>query len=127
MGRLEVVSRRQRPPPPYTAAVTVDDLVLLGQWPRLAAQILRARLETASITVTAVWSDAPDVTGSLFVPPDQAEFANAVITELDVDDEVPDTSPHAYIVRLEEHLSAAAELLQELRTQLDALEAEERR
>jgi hypothetical protein len=113
---------------PYTAAVTVDDLVLLGQWPRLAAQILRARLETAGITVTAVWSDSTaDTTGALYVPADQAEFAEAVITELDVDDEVPDTSPHAYIVRLEEHLSAAAELLQELRTQLDALEAEERR
>ena len=107
--------------------MAVDDLVLLGQWPRLVAQILRARLETASITVTAEWSDAPDATGSLFVPPDQAEFANAVITELDVDDEVPDTSPHAYVVRIEEHLSAVAELLQELRTRLDALEGDDRR
>ena len=35
------------------------DLVEIGEWPRLAAQILRARLETAGITVMARWSGAP--------------------------------------------------------------------
>ena len=40
-----------------------------------------------------------------------------------VDDEVPDTSPFAYVSRIEEHLAAAAQLLQELQTRLDELEA----
>jgi hypothetical protein len=107
---------------PYTGAVP-DELVDLGEWPRLSAQILRARLETAGITVMARWSDVgTDATGVLMVPVEQSEFARAVVTEIEVDDEVPDTSPYAYIVRLEEHLSAAAELLQELRTRLDELE-----
>ena len=42
---------------------------------------------------------------------------------IDVDDEVPDTSPFAYVSRIEEHLAAAAQLLQELQTRLDELEA----
>jgi hypothetical protein len=102
-----------------------DDLVELGEWPRLAAQILRARLETAGISVMAEWSSpAPDAVGVLLVPAAQADFAEAVINELEVDDEVPDTSPFAYVVRIEEHLAASAELLQELRLRLDALEAD---
>ena len=44
----------------------------------------------------------------------------------DVDDEVADNSPHAYVARIEEHLSATAALLAELRTQLDELEADGR-
>lgn len=100
-----------------------DELVEIGEWPRLSAQILRARLETAGITVMARWSDVgAEATGVLVVPADQSEFARAVVTEIDVEDEVPDTSPYAYVVRLEEHLTAAAELLQELRTRLDKLE-----
>jgi hypothetical protein len=102
-----------------------DDLVELGAWPRLAAQILRARLETAGMSVMAEWSGAgADATGVLLVPAAQAEFAAAVVNELDPDDEVPDSSPFAYVVRIEEHLSAAGELLHELRTRLDALELE---
>ena len=53
------------------------------------------------------------------MPAAQAEFARAVVTELEVDDEVPDTSPIAYIARIEEHLAAVAGLLDELRTRLD--------
>ena len=58
------------------------------------------------------------------MPEDQAEFAAAVVNEIDVDDEVADDSPHAYVARIEEHLSAAAGLLDELRTRLDDLEAD---
>jgi hypothetical protein len=102
-----------------------DALARLGEWPRLTAQILRARLETAGITVMVEWSGPEaNAIGALSVPNDQAEFANAVLIELDVDDEVPDTSPYAYLVRIEEHLSAAAELLYELRTRIEQLEGE---
>jgi len=103
---------------------TEGDLVVVGEWPRLSAQILRARLETAGIAVLASWSGpGADAIGTLMVPAEQHEFAVAVVTELDVDDEVPDDSPHAYVARLEEHLAAAAELLDELRTKLDELES----
>jgi hypothetical protein len=101
------------------------DLVALGLWPRLAAQILRARLETAGIDVMVEWSaDTTNATGTLLVPIEHHEFAAAVVHEIDVDDEVPDTSPHAYLVRIEEHLAAAAGLLDELRTRLNELEAD---
>lgn len=100
------------------------ELVAIGAWPRLSAQILRARLETAGISVMAEWDGpAADALGTLVVPAEQREFAEAVVHEIDVADEVPDTSPFAYVVRIEEHLSVAAELLQELRTKLDELEA----
>ena len=92
----------------------------LGTWPRLTAQILRARLETAGISVFAQWADPLDgPRASLVVPADQGEFGAAVVHEIDVDDEVPDTSPVAYVARIEEHLSVVAELLDELRTRLD--------
>jgi hypothetical protein len=95
-------------------------LVSLGTWPRLAAQILRARLETAGISVLAEWADPLDGPRvSLVVPADQATFGSAVVHEIDVDDEVPDTSPVAYVARIEEHLSVVAELLDELRTRID--------
>jgi hypothetical protein len=99
------------------------ELVELGEWPRLAAQILRRRLDTAGIPVMVEWSDTEaGGMGTLVVPSEHADFAWAVVNELDVDDEVPDTSPHAYVARIEEHLSAAAGLLDELRTRLDELE-----
>ena len=102
------------------------DLVEIGDWPRLAAQILRPRLETAGIAVMVRWSGAGTaMTATLAVPGADAEFARAVVTEIEVDDEVPDTSPYAYVVRIEEHLAAAGELLQELRTRLDELESPE--
>jgi hypothetical protein len=100
-----------------------EDLVTIGEWPRLAAQILRARLETAGIPVLARWSGpGPTTAASLSVPAADAEFARAVVTEIEVDDEVPDSSPHAYVARSEEHLAAVGELLDELRTRLDELE-----
>jgi hypothetical protein len=97
-----------------------DELVELGQWPRLDAQILRHRLESAEIPVMVRWSgEGLRAGGRLFVPAGQAEFARAVVTEIEVDDEVPDTSPFAYITRIEEHLGAVAGLLDELRARFE--------
>lgn len=102
-------------------------LVEIGEWPRLSAQILRRRLETAGIPVMVEWTGpGSDASGVLVVPEEHAEFAEAVVNEIEVDDEVPDTSPYAYVSRIEEHLSAVAGLLEELRTRLDELEAEGR-
>jgi hypothetical protein len=71
------------------------------------------------------WSGpTSNASGILLVPDDQAEFGAAVVNEIDADDEVADNSPHAYVARIEEHLSAAAGLLAELRSQLDDLEAD---
>ena len=98
-------------------------LVALGEYSRLSAQVLRNRLETAGIPVMMrLDGTAPDTAATVLVPPEHAAFAWAVINEIEVDDEVPDTSPYAYVARIEEHLSAAVELLDELRTRLDALE-----
>ncbi len=78
----------------------------------MQAQVLRRRLETAGVSVMIEWSGpAGEATGILLVPEDQAEFGAAVVNEIDVDDEVADDSPHAYVARIEEHLSAAAGLL----------------
>lgn len=104
----------------------IDDdlppLVAIGDYPRLHAQILRRRLETANITTMVEWTGSTsDAMGTILVPEDQAEFAVAVVNELDVDDEVPDTSPIAYVARIEEHLAAAEGLLEELRTRLEEL------
>ena len=110
--------------------VFLDDdsgLVELGEWPRVQAQVLRRRLETAGVSVMIEWSGpASNASGILLVPEDQGEFGAAVVNEIDVDDEVADNSPHAYVARIEEHLSAAAGLLAELRSQLDELEGEGR-
>ena len=96
------------------------DLVELGEFPRLHAQILRRRLETAGLSVMVEWSGpGGSALGTILVPDAQAEFAEAVINEIEVDDEVPDTSPDAYIARIEEHLSAVGALLDELRTRLE--------
>src|SRR5262245_60282517 len=104
-----------------------DDLVELGDWPKLQAQTLRRRLETAGVPVMIDWSGAADDRrGVLIVPGEQSEFAAAVVNEIDVEDEVADDSPHAYVARIEEHSSAVADLLDELRTKLDDLEAEGR-
>ena len=96
------------------------DLVELGEFPRLHAQILRRRLETAGLSVMVEWSGpGGSALGTILVPDAQAEFAEAVINEIEVDDEVPDSSPEAYIARIEEHLGAVGALLDELRTRLD--------
>ena len=104
-----------------------DGLIEIGEWPKIQAQVLRRRLETASVPVVIEWTGSTDDRrGLLLVPEEQAEFAAAVVNEIDVEDEVSDESPHAYVARIEEHLSAAAGLLDELRTRLDALESDGR-
>ena len=107
---------------------TLEDtggLVEIGEWPKIQAQVLRRRLETANVSVMVEWSGPPDDRrGILLVAADQADFAAAVVNEIDVDDEVSDDSPHAYVARIEELLSAAAGLLDELRTRLDELESD---
>ena len=101
------------------------DLVELGEFPRLHAQILRRRLETAGLSVMVEWSGpGGSALGTILVPESQAEFAEAVINEIEVDDEVPDSSPEAYIARIEEHLGAVGALLDELRTRIDQRDAE---
>ena len=110
------------PPTPPSDLPGDGALVELGRWPRLEAQILRHRLETADIPVMVRWSgDGTRAAGELLVPAHQAAFARAVVTEIEVDDEVPDTSPLAYVARIEEHLAAVAGLLDELRTRIDEL------
>jgi hypothetical protein len=93
-------------------------LVALGSWPRVTAQILRARLETAGIDVLAESMGASSLV-ALAVGADRLDFARAVVNEIEVDDEVPDTSPFAYVTRIEEHLWAVGELLEELRARLE--------
>lgn len=106
-------------------AVDATDLVELGEFPRLHAQILRRRLETAGLSVMVEWSGpGGSALGTILVPDSQAEFAEAVINEIEVDDEVPDSSPEAYIARIEEHLGAVGALLDELRTRLMQAEPE---
>ena len=101
------------------------DLVELGEFPRLHAQILRRRLETAGLSVMVEWTGpGGSALGTILVPDAQAEFAEAVINEIEVDDEMPDSSPEAYIARIEEHLGVVGALLDELRTRLDQPEAE---
>ncbi len=101
----------------------VPPMVDLGQYPRLTVLVLRRRLESAGITTMVEWTGPnPEALGTLLVPEPQSEFAEAVVNELDVDDEVPDTSPTAYLSRIEEHLSAIGGLLEELRARIDELE-----
>jgi hypothetical protein len=109
-----------------TGGVADDEsLVELGEWPRLHAQILRRRLESASVPVMIEFSGTgANATGVIVVPEEHSDFAWAVVNEIEVEDEVPDTSPYAYLTRIEEHMSAAAGLLEELRTRLDQLEAD---
>ena len=105
-------------------ALDATDLVEMGDYPRLSAQILRRRLESAGISVMVEWTGpGADATGTILVPDGQAEFAEAVINEIEVEDEVPDSSPEAYVARIEEHLSAIGSLLDELRTRLENNEA----
>jgi hypothetical protein len=100
----------------------VGDLVEMGDFPKLHAQILRRRLESAAIPV--MLEAVGDGSYTIIVPAEHGDFADAVINEIDVDDEVPDTSPFAYLARVEEHLAAVGALLDELRTRLDDLEAD---
>ncbi|MFZ4585599.1 MAG: hypothetical protein ACOYNI_10285 [Acidimicrobiia bacterium] len=96
-----------------------SDLVDMGEFPRLSAQILRRRLESAGVTVMVEWSGiGADSHGTIVVPGDQSDFAYSVINEVSVDEEMPDTSPSAYVGLIEEHLAQIDALLDELRTKI---------
>src|SRR5262245_51976178 len=57
-----------------------DALIELGEWPRLQAQILRRRLESAGIPVMIEWSGTTgDSTGIIVVPEEHGDFAWAVV------------------------------------------------
>lgn len=65
---------------PEDEGVDATDLVEMGEYPRLSAQILRRRLETAGISVMVEWTrPGADAMGTILVPDSQAEFAEAVI------------------------------------------------
>jgi hypothetical protein len=120
--RVALVHEKPEQLAPIGSSEEPTDLVEMGEFPRLHAQILRRRLESAAIPVLVEWSGTGgEMMGTLLVPSEHAEFAHAVITEIDVDDEVPDTSPIAYVSRIEEHLAAAEGLMEELRTRLEEL------
>src|SRR5258708_256568 len=71
-------------------------LVELGQWPRVQAQVLRRRLETAGISVMIEWSGpASDAFGIILVAEDQAEFGTAVVNEIGGGAEGPANPPPA--------------------------------
>lgn len=89
-------------------------LVEMGTWPRVQAMLLRRRLEDAGVSV---YLDRRSGAGTLFVGDEQADFADAVIRELDVDDESPMTTEDV-VDQLDEHLAAVAGLLEELRLRL---------
>lgn len=96
------------------------DLVEIGEYPRLVAQILRRRLESADIQVLLRWTGPGPMSGAaLSVRAADEDFARALVNEIEVEDEVPDTSPAAYIARIDEHLRVIAALLEELQTRLD--------
>jgi hypothetical protein len=119
-----VALTREAPEPGEPFDATDSDLVEIGEFPKLHAQILRRRLESASIPV--MLEPADDGLFTIVVPGEHGDFAYAVINEIDVADEVPDTSPFAYATRIEEHLAAAGALLDELRTRLEDLERDGR-
>jgi len=106
-------------PSRHHADETAGGLVEMGEYPRLSAQILRRRLESAGVSVMVEWSGSgPEATGVVVVPEEQGDLAYAVINELTVDEEMPDTSPDVYVSLIEEHLAHIDMLLDELRTKI---------
>ena len=62
----------------YVPRTDDDALAELGEWPKLQAQVLRRRLETAGVQVMIKWTGEPgEARGVLLVPDDQSEFAAA--------------------------------------------------
>lgn len=122
--RVALVS--ERPDRPGAASENTSGLpagyVELGAWPPLATVTLLARLTDAGVEVSTLWSD-PRSGGlaALAVPEPQLEFADAVIRELPIEDDLPQSTAQSYLDRIETRLAEIAVLLDELR-QLDAEE-----
>lgn len=121
-AECRVALTRERPESVGGNADADAEFVEMGEFPKLHAQILRRRLESANIP--AMIEELEDGSFTIVVPTEHGDFAYAVINEIDVEDEVPDTSPFAYVTRIEEHLVAVSGLLEELRTRLEDLEAQ---
>jgi hypothetical protein len=94
--------------------------VELGVWPRLATIMLLRRLEDAGVSVLTHWAGTgPASSASLAVPEAEADFADAVIRELPVDEELPESrDAHLVADRIETRLAEVALLLDELRDRL---------
>lgn len=108
--------------PPSGTAVTSgpglpEGYVEVGSWPPLAAVMLMRRLQDADVPVAVQWSDPRgDGLSLLGVPAAQQEFADAVIRELPIEDELPQETIPGYVERIETRLTEVALLLDELRT-----------
>lgn len=103
-------------PPPTSAGGLPEDFEEIGAWPPLAAVMLVRRLLDAGVQVSAQWSDpAGDDLARLAVPRAQLEFADAVVRELPVEDEIPQGDVVSYVQRIEARLAEIALLLDEMR------------
>lgn len=90
--------------------------VELGAWPPMATVMILRRLADAQVEAATMWSDPRQ--GGLAVvavPEGQFEFADAVLRELPVEDELPHGDVAAYLDRIEARLAEVAVLLDELR------------
>lgn len=118
--RVELVAER---PEQLTGAAAGDagdglppDYEELGAWPQLGTAIVVRRLRDAGVDVLTRWSDPTDAGRALVaVPRGQIEFADAVMTELPVEDELPRGYVEDYVERIEARLAEIAVLLDELR------------
>lgn len=89
--------------------------VELGEWPPLAAVTLVRRLTDAGVDVSVQWSTPGANLSGLAVPDGQLEFADAVLRELPIEDDLPQGTPQAYLDRVEARLAEIAVLLDEMR------------
>ena len=104
------------------AAGLPEGYIELGAWPPLATAMIVSRLRDADVEISTLWSDpARGGLAAIAVPAGQAEFADAVLRELPIEDELPQGTPESYLDRIEARLTEIGLLLDELR----ALEPEE--
>lgn len=93
-----------------------EGYVEVGSFTRLAAVMVMRRLEDAGLPVAVLWSDPRhDGLATLAVPAGQEEFADALLREFPVEDELPPGSTEDYLNRIETRLTEIALLLDELR------------
>jgi len=92
-----------------------EGYVELGAWPPLATVTLMRRLTDAGVNVSALWSAPGNGLSALAVPDGQLEFADAVLRELPIEDELPQGTQQDYLDRVEARLTEIAVLLDEMR------------
>lgn len=88
----------------------------LGAWPLLATAMIVRRLVDANVEVSTLWSD-PRRGGlaAIAVPEGQLEFADAVLRELPIEDDLPSGTTQSYVERIEARLTEIGILLDEMR------------